>query len=342
MFHEVRFELLGAMRGWRDGIELQLGAQQQRALLAMLLLARGRQVPLEAMLDGLWGEDIPKAATGTVRTYVSRLRRRFETHAADERDVRITSVGDGYMLEPGAFLLDVDVFRLRLAEGRAARVHGDTAKAARLMSEALTLWHGIPLSGLPGPFAESSRLHLSDLCMAALEDKLAGDVTTGEPAIAVPELRALLRRNPLHEGLAELLMLALYKSSRQAEALKVFDDMRHRLRDEVGIDPGLALREMQQRILRSDRELFGPTGTGSRGQTPRQVVRRPPGQTQRTVRLVTGRPRSRSDESLAEGQPGEVGPTAAPGFIPDPVKVRMHDADADNQPGRDLGIGVAG
>lgn len=336
MFHGVRFELLGPVRGWRDGVELQLGAPQQRTLLAMLLLARGQQVPLEAMLDGLWGVDIPKAATGTVRTYVSRLRSCLETHSVDEQDVLITSVGDGYVLEPGTFLLDVDVFQTRLAEGRAARDHGDTAKAARLMREALTLWYGIPLSGLPGPFTESRRLHLSDLCMATLEDKLAVDVTTGEHATAIPELRALLRGHPLHERLGELLMLALYKSSRRAEALMVFDDMRHRLRDEVGIDPGLALREMHQRILRSDSELFGPAGTGSRYQTPAQAARLPSGQTQRA-----DRPRGRSDEPFADGKPGEVGPTAAPSFVLDPVKVRTHGVEADVQLGRDLCVGSA-
>jgi DNA-binding SARP family transcriptional activator len=256
MFRGVRFELLGPLRGWRDGTELGLGAPQQRALLAMLLLAGGRQVSLEVILDGLWGDDVPKASVGTVRTYVSRLRGCLETPGARDPDVVIASVGDGYVLEPGTFELDIDVFQALLAEARAARENRQTARAARLMRDALALWRGVPLSGMPGPWADARRLHLADLCTAALEEKLALEVTAGAHAAAVPELRAQLRDNPYHEGLAELLMLALYKSGRQAEALAVFDDMRRRLGGELGIDPGPALREMQQRVLRADSGLL--------------------------------------------------------------------------------------
>lgn len=271
MFHGVRFELLGPVRGWRDGDELQLGAPQQRALLAMLLLAGGRQVPLDEILDGLWGADIPKAATGTVRTYASRLRGQLQTRRAGEPDVRITSVGDGYVLQPGTFTLDVDVFQSGLGQARAARADRDTATATKLLGDALALWRGLPLSGLPGPYADSKRLHLGDLCVAATEEKLALDVTAGEHAAAIPELRALLRKHPFHEGFARMLMLALCKSSRQAEALVVFHEMQRRLRDELGIDPGPALCEIHQRILRSDTELFGPAGASTYPSWPRPV-----------------------------------------------------------------------
>lgn len=288
MFHGVKFELLGPVRGWRDGIELPLGAPQQRALLAMFLLAGGRQVPLEVIVDGLWGEDVPKAATGTVRTYVSRLRGHLETPPDGGPGVLITSVGDGYVLEPGSFVLDVEVFQARLAEARAARASQETAKAAQLMRAALELWRGVPLAGAPGPYADSQRLHLGDLCMAALEEKLALDVMTGEHAAAIPEIRALLRKHPFHEGLAEMLMLALCKSSRQAEALAVFDEMRRRLRDDLGIDPGPALRETHQRILRSDSELFSPAGASVYHHPPLgQAGRLPVTYRERELRLVT-------------------------------------------------------
>jgi DNA-binding SARP family transcriptional activator len=275
MFFGVRFQLLGPVRGWRDDMELQLGPPQQRTLLAMLLLAGGRQVPLETMLDGLWGGDTPKTAVGTIRTYVSRLRDDLETRPGEEQDMPITSVGDGYVMKPGNFELDVDVFQSRLAEAKAARANQETAEAARLMRDALALWRGVPLAGMPGPYAESRRLHLSDLCMAALEEKLALDVVTGEHAAAIPELRALLREYPFHEGLAETLMLALYKSSRQADALAVFGDMRHRLRDDLGVDPGPAMREMHQRILRADSELYAPCEAGARHRAGARVVRLP-------------------------------------------------------------------
>ncbi|HEX6448757.1 MAG TPA: AfsR/SARP family transcriptional regulator [Trebonia sp.] len=258
MFHGVQFELLGPVRGWRDGTELRLGSPQQRALLAILLLAEGRQVSLETALDGLWGQDVPRAAASTVRTYVSRLRTHLATGPAGEPGLTINSIGDGYALEPTAFTLDVSVFQARLAEARRARENRETASAAQLMREALSLWRGTPLSGMPGPYAEARRLHLSDLYMAALEEKLALDVLTGQHVAAIPELRDLCREHPLHEGLTETLMLALYKSARQAEALVAFDDMRRALRDQLGIDPGPALREMHRRILRADPELTAP------------------------------------------------------------------------------------
>jgi DNA-binding SARP family transcriptional activator len=275
MFHGVRFELLGPVRGWRDGTELELGSPQQRALLAMFLLAGGRQVPLDAITDGLWGENVPRAAVGTVRTYVSRLRSYLEPPSSEEPDVLITNVGDGYAMEPDTFVLDVEVFQARLAEARAARANQETAKAAHLMRDALELWRGIPLSGTPGPYADSRRLHLGDLCMAAMEEKLALDVMTGEHATAIPELRALLRKHPFHEALAELLMLALCKSSRRAEALLVFDEMRHRLCDELGIDPAPPLREMHQRILRWDSEPLNLEEAGSHQLRWAEVVRLP-------------------------------------------------------------------
>jgi len=288
MFFGVRFELLGSVRGWRDGKELQLGSPQQRALLAMLLLAGGRQVPLETILDGLWGEDTPKTAVGTVRTYVSRLRGHLETRPGEEPYVLITSIGSGYAVQPDSFVLDVDEFQNRLAEARAARANQETAKAAQLMRDALALWRGIPLAGMPGPYADSRRLHLSDVCMAALEESLALDVATGEHATAIPELRTLLRKQPFHEGLAQTLMLALYKSGRQAEALVVFDDMRRRLRDHLGLDPEPATREMHQRILRADSELYGPAEAGAPHHAEAQVFRPPMSSREHGVALVTG------------------------------------------------------
>jgi DNA-binding SARP family transcriptional activator len=272
MYYGVRFELLGSVRGWRDGSDLPLGPPQQRALLAMLLLGRGRPVPLEEILDGLWGPDTPKAAVGTVRTYVSRLRGYLKPRPTGKPDVRITSVGDGYFVEPGGFALDVDAFESRLSAARAARGNREFATAVQLMREALALCRGVPLAGVPGPYAEARRQHLADLCMAAREDMLALDVITGEHASAIPELRSLLRRQPFHEGIAETLMLALYKSSRQAEALAVFDDMRRRLCDDLGVDPGPAMSEMHQRILRADSSLYEPAKTSAPFRAGGQLV----------------------------------------------------------------------
>src|SRR5260370_15674936 len=123
MFREVRFEVVGPLRGWHGATELEVGSPQQRAVLAMLLLARGRQVSLDGLIDGLWEGDVPRSAAGTVRTYVSRLRRRVNS---------IESIGDGYVLRLGSSVLHLDQFEQRLSEARAAWERHDAARRAPL------------------------------------------------------------------------------------------------------------------------------------------------------------------------------------------------------------------
>jgi DNA-binding SARP family transcriptional activator len=263
MFREVKFEVLGPVRGWHGSSELDLGSPQQRAVLAMLLLARGRQVSLDGLIDGLWGERMPRSAAGTIRTYISRLRPCLDLEAGGQAGPLIESIGDGYVLRLGPAALDLDTFERWLGEARAARLRYDTARGARLLRDAVGLWRGMALAGVPGPYADARRVPLTELRMAATEEKLAADIWLGDHADAIAELRGLLAEHPFREGLSELLMLALYKSGRQAEALDVFCGVRQRLGDELGIDPGLSLQTMHQRILRADRHLLegaGPVG----------------------------------------------------------------------------------
>jgi DNA-binding SARP family transcriptional activator len=252
----VTFELLGPVRAWRDDTELRLGSPQQRALLAILLLARGRQVPTPALIEALWGDEEPKAAINMVRSYVSRLRRCLEPSPTASAGVLLCFIGDGYVLELRSAVLDVDLFERRLADARTARATGETAKAALLLRNALALWRGGALAGIPGPYAESRRIRLTETYLTTLEEKLALDVTTGDHATAIPELTTLLQDHPYREGAAALLMHALYKSSRQAEALAAYDTIRRRLREELGIDPSPALQVMHQRILQRDHALI--------------------------------------------------------------------------------------
>lgn len=256
MVNEVRFEVLGPVRGWHGETELELGPPQQRAVLAMLLLARGRQVSLDAFIDGLWGADTPRSAAATIRTYISRLRRSMGALDAGERGRLIQSVGDGYLLRLGSAFLDLDAFEQWLSEGRQARQRHDTARGVRLLRDALGLWRGVALAGIPGPYADSHRVPLTELHLAANEEKLTLDISLGDHAAAIAELRALLAAHPFREGLSELLMLAMYKSGRQAEALGVFDRMRQRLRAELGIDPGPSLQRLHQRVLQADGRLL--------------------------------------------------------------------------------------
>jgi DNA-binding SARP family transcriptional activator len=256
MFCEVRFEVLGPVRGWHGSAELELGSPQQRAVLAMLLLARGRQVSLDGLIGGLWGERLPRSAVGTVRTYISRLRQCAGTQAGGQVGPLIESIGDGYVLRPGQVALDLEAFERWLSEARAARLRHDTARRAHLLRDALGLWRGAALAGVPGPYADAQRVPLAELRMAATEEKLAADISLGDLAGAIAELRGLLSEHPFREELSELLMLALYKSGRQAEALDVFGSVRQRLGDELGIDPGPSLQAMHQRVLRADHRLL--------------------------------------------------------------------------------------
>jgi len=253
---ELRFAVLGPVRAWRGDAELDLGSPQQRAVLAVLLLAEGRQVSLGALVDALWGQEAPKAAVGTVRTYVSRLRHCLETSGAGGVHEMIESAGDGYALPLRSAVLDLDVFLSRTREAQAARHAGKRGRAAALLRDALGLWQGVPLAGLPGEYAESQRVRLAELQMAAVEDRLALDVELGGHVAAATELQALLTSHPLRERLSELLMLALYRSGRQADALGVFGSTRRLLSEELGIDPGPALGAMHQRILQTDESLI--------------------------------------------------------------------------------------
>jgi two-component SAPR family response regulator len=157
------------------------------------------------------------------------------------------------VLRLGPAVLDLELFEEGLTEACAAQHPRDTA---RLLGDALGLWRGAALAGIPGPYADSRRVPMAELYLAATEEKLAADISLGEHAAAISELRALLADHPFREGLSELLMLALYKSGRQAEALDVFESARQRLSGELGIDPGPSLQVMQQRVLQADRRLM--------------------------------------------------------------------------------------
>jgi DNA-binding SARP family transcriptional activator len=254
MFRGLRFEVLGPVRGFTGETELHLGSPQQRGVLAMLLLARGRQVSMDGLIDGLWGAGVPRAGVGTVRTYISRLRGRLASDAG--RGELIESIGDGYLVPQGAAVLDLDQFEESLSKARTACQCQATTRAVSVLGDALGLWRGTALAGIPGPYAESRRVRLAELRVVAMEEKLAMDIAIGRHGEAIAELRELLAEHPFREGLSELLMLALYRSGRQAEALAVFNAVRQQLGAELGIDPGLGLREMHQRVLQADDRLM--------------------------------------------------------------------------------------
>lgn len=252
---ELKFALLGPVRAWREQVELALGSPQQRAVLTVLLLAEGRQVPVRTLARALWGDGPPKTAVGAVRTYISRLRQVLM--AGEEQEI-IESGGSGYLLPTETDTVDLSLFLSWTAEAKAARRAGEPMLAAGHLRDALDLWNGEPLAGLPGQYAESQRIRLTELRLAAVEDWLELEIELGGYTAAATELQALVDAYPLRERFSELRMLALYRAGRQADALAVFDATRRVLSDELGIDPGPALRDMHHRILHTDGSLLAP------------------------------------------------------------------------------------
>ena len=255
---ELKFAVLGPVRAWRGETELSLGARQQRAVLAMLLLAEGRQVTLDALINGLWDDEPPLSATGTVRTYVSRLRRGLEAAGGDSAAAAIESRGTGYFIPASAGTLDLDVFQQMVVDAQALKSGSlaEKAQAASLLRDALWLGQGEPLADLPGPYARSQRARITELRLAATEERLALEIELGAHVASAAELQALLAEYPMRERICELLMLALYRSGRQVDALTVFDNTRRLLADEFGVEPALPLRDMHQRILQTDAGLI--------------------------------------------------------------------------------------
>ncbi|MGW7384547.1 BTAD domain-containing putative transcriptional regulator [Streptomyces sp. NPDC054794] len=256
----VRFAVLGPVRAWRGERELDLGSPQQRAVLVALLLRRGRPVTLDELLNTVWGENLPTAAVSVLRTYVSRLRKVLEPgRDIPESERVVVSVGDGYLARVPEGALDLAVFEQRVAEAKKVRAAGRVSDAAELLRTALDGWQGGALAGVPGPLAESERNRLSEERLTALEARLDADVELGRHGEVIAELISLTGAHPLRERLCRLLMLALYRSDRQAEALETYHRTRGILAAELGIDPGAPLQDLYERILAADASLdLGP------------------------------------------------------------------------------------
>ncbi|MGW7102512.1 AfsR/SARP family transcriptional regulator [Streptomyces sp. NPDC054838] len=203
---EPSFCVLGALRVQRAGAVLPLGSPQQRALLAMLLLRCNDVVDLDEIVDGLWGEEPPRTAVGTVRSHVYRLRRPLGS--------RIATHGQGYLLHTAPGALDLDVFDHLVAEARARAAAQEPGQAAGLLARALGLWRGPALAGLPGPHAAIHRERLAELRLSVLLERIELDLQLGHHARLVPELTRLCAEHPLHGRLRELAGIALARSGR--------------------------------------------------------------------------------------------------------------------------------
>lgn len=232
----LRFRMLGPVEGDLGGRPLRLGPPQQRALLAVLLLRAGRPVSMPELLDAIWGERLPPRGVGTLRTYVSRLRTLLEPSRPARTPARLlVSADDGYALRVPSSALDTAVFEARLAEGARLRGAGDTAAAHRELTGALALWGGTPLAGLPGPHAERERDRLTELWLSAREDHFHGALALDRHVATIASLRAFAAEHPLRERTQALLMLALHRAGRQADAFAVYETTRRTLDTELGV-----------------------------------------------------------------------------------------------------------
>jgi predicted ATPase/DNA-binding SARP family transcriptional activator len=249
----MEFLVLGPLEVRVDGRALALGGVKPRALLAVLVLHANEPVSTERLALALWGEDAPAGAVKTVQVHVSRLRR-----ALGESDVLATTPG-GYRLRVQPGELDADRFENGVAEGRRALAAGRPDQAASALREALELWRGPPLAELAGlPFAPAEIAGLEEQRLAALELRVEADLAAGRHAELVGELQRLTSQHPWRERLHAQLMLALYRTGRQADALEAYRRARATLVDELGLEPSVELRQLEQAILKHDAAVHAP------------------------------------------------------------------------------------
>ncbi|MFI7130316.1 BTAD domain-containing putative transcriptional regulator [Nonomuraea sp. NPDC050153] len=246
----MSFGLLGPVRVWSGGEELDVGFPQQRGVLALLLLSEGRQVTTDEIVDALWGREAPRSAVVSTRTYVSRLRRVLAGGGAAGlgTEAEIRSVGRGYQLVAAPGAVDVTVFRRTTAAARQAREQGRIAEASGLLGDALALWRGPALDGLGGAFFEGRRAWLEQLRASAMEERWALDIEQGDCGGAVAELTLATAAEPYRERLWELLMWAFDRDGHREEALSAYHRIARLLNDDLGLEPGPGLRRMFARI----------------------------------------------------------------------------------------------
>ncbi|MFC7381958.1 AfsR/SARP family transcriptional regulator [Sphaerisporangium rhizosphaerae] len=230
-------------------MELPLGSRQQRLTLLLLLLNEGRPLHADAIMDVLWGDSAPRAASGTIRTYIYRLRHLFARHNEAEL---ISSTSGGYALRLDPRRVDAGRFVLGVDAADSARSRGDLPAAADHLRGALALWRGVPMADLHSDLVDRQRVRLEQRRVAALEELFGVQIELGRHREVLEELTAAVTAEPMRERLRELLMLALYRSGRQAEALLAYEEFRRSLGEELGADPGPDLRSLHHRILQAD------------------------------------------------------------------------------------------
>jgi DNA-binding SARP family transcriptional activator len=302
----AEFGVLGAVEARIDGRLVALGHARQRCVLGVLLVEAGRPVTVDQLIDRVWGEDPPQRAAGALYSYLSRLR----SAVAEATGAGIERQPSGYVLTTDPQTVDLHRFRRLITQGRASE--SDTA-AVDLITQALALWRGEPFAGLDTPWLDSTRRLLLGERFAAELDRNDVMLRLGRHSELLPALSAAAAENPLDERLAEQFMLALYRCGRQADADEQYRRIRGCLADELGSDPGAALRRLHERILAADPTLSAPVnevrGPAAQVAAPTTV----PAQLPADVRAFTGRTGELAalDRLLAPPEGGEPPMTVA-------------------------------
>src|SRR4051794_8203820 len=250
----MEFRILGPLEVRVDGERIALGGPKQRALLAILLLSANRVVSRDRLVEELWAGDPPGAARHAVEVNVSRLRKQLGTAGS-----ALVTRAPGYLLQVAPEQLDLACFEQLAEDGRRAVAEGNMTEAARTLSAAEQLWRGRPLADLEfEPFARLEVERLEDLRLTVVEERIDAELALGRHHQLIPQLEALAGEDPLRERLRAQLMLALYRSGRQGDALETYRSARAALVEQVGVEPGPELRARQAAILRQDPALDAP------------------------------------------------------------------------------------
>jgi DNA-binding SARP family transcriptional activator len=283
----LEFRILGPLEVWDGKKALELGAPRQRALLALLAIHVGEVVPNERLITYLWGESPPPTAATSLQNAVSQLRKTLGAEAVQTR-------APGYALNAERDAVDARRFEQLVNEARSAAPD----RRVGLVAEALRLWRGPPLSDFPYEvFAQNEAARLEELRLTAIEERIEADLELGGAAELVGELETIVRENPLRERPRGQLMLALYRSGRQAEALQAYQDARKMLVDELGIEPTPALQQLHASILRQESALQPQAVPGAGEDRLGEIVRAL--LSGRLVHVLGPGPSSENGQSLA-------------------------------------------
>ncbi|MFG2337350.1 BTAD domain-containing putative transcriptional regulator [Streptomyces yangpuensis] len=252
----LRFRLLGPLQVNRGAKTLELGPPKQRALLAVLLLRPGLETGVDQLIESLWGADCPAYAKNLIQKSVSGLRGLLGPLEGDGPGITLEWSGGGYRLDVGASEVDLYTYEQLAAAGIAAARKGEIMQAVKLLEEARTMSTGPLVEGLEGPMLDRERLYRQERFLADMEVRAELELELGRHRNAVPYLHYAVHKYPLRERFLWLLMLALYRSDRGNEALTTYAVQRARVVEELGVEPGPALRALHARLLLQDPQLM--------------------------------------------------------------------------------------